>query len=89
MTGWQAEEAGIRGEMLVQLRHGLRQSSRLAEQLAADTIVGNEARGLLGRLRAIRAEVDALAVTGVDLRLAENDPFWSDPPHPFRQNGAF
>jgi hypothetical protein len=78
-----------RGEVLVQLRHGIRHSARLAEELAGDAIVGNEARGLLGRLAAIRAELDALAAAaGPDLRRAHNDPFWSQSPNPFRRNGS-
>lgn len=85
MTGREADEAGFRGEVLAHLRHGLRQSSRLAEQLAGDTNVGSEALGLLGRLQAIRAELDAMAA-GQDLRRAKTDPFWSEPPHPFQNN---
>jgi hypothetical protein len=71
--------------VLINLRHGIRQSTRLAEQLTGDAIVGCEAQGLLGRLHAIRAELDALAFAGTDPRWAENDPFWNEPPHPFQQ----
>jgi hypothetical protein len=87
MKGSEAEETTYRGEVLVHLRHGIRQSARLAEQLANDAIVGREALGLLGRLQAIRAELDALAIARPDPRRAQNDPFWSKPPHPFRRKG--
>ena len=85
MTGRQADDALCRGEVLINLRHGIRQSSRLALQLAEDTIVGNEALALLGRLQAIRAEVDALAFSNPDPRQAQNDPFWNEPPHLFQR----
>jgi hypothetical protein len=61
MTGMSPNESGLRGEYLVLLRHGIRQSARLAEQLSHDALVGNEARSLLGRLQAIRGELDSLA----------------------------
>lgn len=89
MIGSDAEDVMFRGEVLVQLRHGIRQSSRLAEQLTADFIVGHEARSLLGRLEAIRAELDAMRFAHADPRRAENDPFWSEPPNPFRQTGTY
>jgi hypothetical protein len=88
MTGRNGDETLFRGEVLINLRHGRRQTSQLAQQLAADAIVGPEARGLLGRLQAIRAELDALSFAGLDVRRAQNDPIWSEPPHPFHQNGA-
>ena len=84
MTGTQADDTIFRGEVLINLRHGIRQSSRLAEQLTGDSIVGSEAQGLLGRLQAIRAELDSLAFNGIDPRRAENDPFWNEPPFPFQ-----
>jgi hypothetical protein len=87
MTVGESEKAAIRGQVLVHLRRGVRQSARLAEQLAGDAIVGSEALGLLGRLQAIRAELDASSLTGPDLRRANNDPFWNDPPHPFQRCG--
>ncbi|UUR09187.1 hypothetical protein [Sphingomonas glaciei] len=77
-----------RGTVLINLRHGLRQSSRLAEELASDMIVGSEARGLLCRLKAIGAELDDLAFSNPDVRRAHNDPLWEQPPHPFR-NATF
>lgn len=89
MKGSEAEETTSRGEVLGHLRHGIRQSTRLAEQLAVNPIVGREALGLLGRLEAIRAELDALAVAGPDPRRAQSDPFWNKPPHPFRRNGLY
>lgn len=75
-----------RGEVLIHLRHGIRRSSRLAEQLAHDAIVGTEALALLGRLNAIGAELDSLCFAGSDPRQAFNDLFWNKPPHPFRQS---
>jgi hypothetical protein len=39
-------------------------------------------------LQAIRAELEAIAVAGPDLRRAHNDPFWTQPPHPFRRSGS-
>jgi hypothetical protein len=87
MTGGEREEAANRGQVLVHLRHGIRETSRLAEQLASDAIVGSEALGLLGRLQAIRAELDASSFTGSDLRRGHNDPFWNEPPHPFQLRG--
>lgn len=88
MIGRDSREPERRGEMLVTLNHGLRQALRLADQLCDDAIVGNEARGLLGRLQAIRAELDALSTTLVDPRRAENDPFWREPPFPFRAGNS-
>ena len=88
MTGRDSDDTAYRGRVLVHLRDGIRQLSALAEQLASDAIVGNEALGLLGRLRAIRAELDASAFTGADVRRAHNDPFWNEPPHPFQRSGS-
>ena len=85
MTNGTSDDAIYRGEVLIHLRNGIRQSRRLAEQLAQDALVGNEALGLLGRLRAIGAELDSLAMTATDPRRAHNDPFWSEPPHLFQQ----
>jgi hypothetical protein len=88
MTGMNPNESGLRGEYLVLLRHGIRQSARLAEQLSNDALVGNEARSLLGRLQAIRGELDSLATGAPDHRSAQNDPFWGHGPAPFRYSGA-
>lgn len=66
-----------RGALLVQLRHGLRKSSQLAQHLATDPLLESEAHGLLGRLNAIRAEVETLEAAQPRLRHAENDPFWT------------
>nr|WP_314446476.1 hypothetical protein [uncultured Sphingomonas sp.] len=85
MTNGQADETMYRGAVLIHLRHGIRQTSRLAQQLAGDAIVGNEARGLLGRLEAIRAELDAMSFSGADRRRAQNDLIWNQPPYPFQQ----
>lgn len=84
MNGAQADETIYRGEVLINLRQGIRQSTRLAEQLIGDAIVGGEAQGLLGRLHAIRAELDSLAFHSTDPRRAENDSFWTEPPFPFQ-----
>ena len=84
MNGTQADDTIYRGKVLINLRHGLQQSTRSAEQLIGDAIVGSEAQGLLGRLQAIRAELDSLAFSPVDPRKAENDPFWNEPPYPFQ-----
>lgn len=86
MTSGEADDSWYRGKMLIHLRHGIRQSTRLAEELARDAVVGSEAQGLLGRLRAIRSELDGLAFSNVDPRRAQNDPFWNEPPYPFQQN---
>jgi hypothetical protein len=85
MSGREADETSRRGEVLVHLRHGIRESTRLAEQLIGDAIVGSEVQGLLGRLRAIRAELDILAMQAPNARRATNDPFWNEPPYPFQQ----
>lgn len=85
MTGAQADDLIYRGRVLINLSHGIRQSTRLAEQLTGDAIVGSEAQGLLGRLHAIRAELESLASSGIDPRRPENDPFWNEPPYPFQQ----
>lgn len=77
-----------RGEVLIHLRHGVRRSARLAEQLAGDAIVGNEALALLGRLHAIGAELDSLRLVGTDPRHANNDPFWNKPSHQLLQPPA-
>ena len=74
-----------RAEILMRLRDGTRQSMRLAEQLSADGLVGHEAQGLLIKLQAIRAELDAMPITIPDLRPAQNDPLWQDSPFPFRR----
>jgi hypothetical protein len=86
MASEDADDTWFRGKALVHLRHGIRQSTQLAEQLAGDAIVGSEAQGLLGRLNAIRAELDSMAFSAVDRRRAQNDPFWSEPPHPFQRS---
>lgn len=77
--GGQANDAWHRGELLINLRNGLRQSSRLAEQLAKDALIGHEVRALMGRLQAIRTELDSLSAVDADQRRAHNDPFWNDP----------
>ena len=69
-------------EVLSCLRQGLRESSRLAEQLVDDAIVGNEARAMLGRLQAIRLELNSLTFADSDLRRATNDRFWNKSPDP-------
>lgn len=88
MTGSEGDDTWYRGKVLIHLRHGIQQSSDLAEQLANDAIVGSEALGLLGRLHAISAELDALSFSGHDPRKAHNDPLWDRPPHPFRASGS-
>jgi hypothetical protein len=85
MISREADETSRRGEVLVHLRHGIRESTRLAEQLVGDAIVGSEAQGLLGRLRAIRAELDVLALQTPNARRAINDPFWNVPPYTSQQ----
>jgi hypothetical protein len=87
MTGGHAEDLLRRGEMLIHLRRGIRQSARLAESLAGDAIVGSEALALWGRLQAIRGELDGFRAGAADLRRAHNDPFWNEPPHLFHVNG--
>ena len=88
MTSSKMEDTMRRGELLVHLRHGVRHSSRLAEQLVADSIVGCEARALLCRLRKIRDELEHMSLTASDQRFAVNDPFWSKDAPAFRQGGA-
>ncbi|NJC06950.1 hypothetical protein GGQ97_002743 [Sphingomonas kaistensis] len=88
MTSGNSDDTWYRGKVLISLRHGIRQSSRLAEELTGDLIVGNEALGLLGRLKAIGAELDSLAFSNPDIRRAHNDPLWDLPPHPFRTGAA-
>lgn len=78
----------FRGEVLIHLRHGIRRSCRLAEQLATDSIVGSEAQALLGRLNAITAELEGLNLTRPDPQQPHNDPVWYKPPHPFRYAGS-
>ena len=78
MTSRELDDAAVRGDYLVLLRHGIRQSARLGEQLAGDALLGNEVSGLMGRLRAIRAELDAMTLSGPHLRHAPNDLFWTD-----------
>lgn len=86
MTSGDVDDSWYRGKVLINLRHGIHQSTRLAEELARDAIVGGEAQGLLGRLRAIRAELDGLSFGRIDPRRVQNDPFWSESPHPFQQS---
>jgi hypothetical protein len=76
------------GSVLITLRQGIRQSSRLARELAADAIVGTEALGLLGRLQAIDSELEEIARPNVEMRLASNDPFWKRPPHTILQEAS-
>ncbi|WP_300973975.1 hypothetical protein [Sphingomonas sp. LHG3406-1] len=71
-------DTAARGELLVTLRYGLRQTIRLAEHLMSDPAAGGEAHGLLSRLRAIRRELDDMAIEGPDLRRANGDPIWSN-----------
>jgi hypothetical protein len=87
MTIGKPEDPTYRAELLMKLRDGARQSIRLAERLSDDDVVGLEVRGLLGRLQAICAELDAMPITIPDLRRPENDPFWQEPPFPFRHIG--
>ena len=88
MTGDDNESAATRGNMLVNLQHGVSRSSLLAERLATDAIVGSEALALLGRLRAIRTELNSLSTPKIDPRRVHNDPFWNEPPHPFQRGAA-
>ncbi len=88
MTGINDDDILYRGTVLITLRRGIRQSSRLARELAADALVGQEALGLLGRLKAIDSELDDIARPGPDYRLANNDPFWNPPPHPFLRDAS-
>lgn len=67
-----------REELLMTLRHGLRQSIRLAEQLGTNSILGSEAKGMLTRLEAIREELNGIVVAAGDRRPLDNDPLWSD-----------
>lgn len=70
------EDTILRGELLVSLRQSLRKCIQLAEMLATEPLTFAEARSLLGRLEAIRGELDDLQVLRPDLRHADNDPFW-------------
>jgi len=88
MTGEDHASAATRGNILVNLQHGVSRSSLLAERLASDAIVGSEALALLGRLRAIGSELDRFATTKVDPRRVHNDPIWNEPPHPFQCGAA-
>ena len=87
MTIGKPEDPTYRAELLMKLRDGTRQSMQLAEGLTHDVVVGLEVRELLERLRAIRAELDAMPIAINDLRKPENDPFWQEPPFPFRHIG--
>lgn len=65
-----------RAEVLATLQHALGQTLQLAREMACDPLVGNEARAFLGRLDAIKAEVDLLCVTPRQRppqRLPDND----------------
>jgi hypothetical protein len=88
MTSREADNTADRAEMLMELRHITRRTLRVAEQLASAGLVGYEVRGLLGRLQAIRAELDAMPISVPELRRPQNDPLWSEPPFPFRRSGA-
>lgn len=88
MTSTAEDDIWYRGTMLVTLRQGIRQSCRLARELASDAIVGSEALGLLGRLKAIDSELDDIARPDPDFRRAHNDPFWNQPPHPFLRDAS-
>lgn len=88
MTGDDKEPAATRGNMLINLQHGVSRSSLLAKRLATDPIVGSEALALLGRLHAIRTELDSLSTPKIDPRRVHNDPFWNEPPHPFQCGAA-
>ncbi len=61
------------GDLMLQLRHGLRQSRLLAEHLSGDPLVGAEARTLLGRIEAIQQEIEAMGSRKIG---ADNGPFW-------------
>ncbi|WP_338505093.1 hypothetical protein V6R86_13255 [Sphingomonas kaistensis] len=88
MTDTDNDDILFRGTVLVTLRQGIRQSSRLARELAGDALIGQEALGLLGRLKAIDSELDDIARPDPDFRLANNDPFWNQPPHPFLREAS-
>lgn len=83
MGGSKGEDTATRGEYLVLLRHGIRQSTRLGEQLTGHPIVGHEVRALMGRLQAIQAELDDLARVQPYLPPAHNDPVWGQLPRSF------
>lgn len=88
MSGTDDDDILYRASVLITLRQGIRHSSRLARELTTDAIVGSEALGLLGRLKAIDSELDDLAFAHSDFRLANNDPFWNEPPHPFLKEAS-
>lgn len=71
-----SEETSDCGELLGQLRRSIRKSRRLADQLASDPEVGQEARHLLARLQQVAAELDCLEMIRPELRSLENDPIW-------------
>lgn len=75
-----SEEWIMKGELLIQLRQGVRRSRQLALELVADPLMGQEAQGLLGRLEAIRHELDRIQATHPVVRRAVNDPFWTSLP---------
>lgn len=83
MNGSKIGQAATRGEYLVLLRHGIRQSTNLGQQLTGHPIVGHEVRALMGRLQAIEAELDELARVAPYLPPAHNDPVWGQLPHSF------
>ena len=70
------ESTGRRGELLVNLRHGLRKSSELAETLIGNPDVEDEARTLLRRLRAIADELDTMQRFRFQTRLNTDDRLW-------------
>jgi hypothetical protein len=63
-------------ELLAHLRHGVRTSSRLAEQLVDDPQVGAEAATLLKRLRAVSQELELVEILRPELRLPNEGPLW-------------
>lgn len=76
------------GNLLIQLGHGVRKSTQLADRLAGNPLVGCEARALLGRLKAIREELDAAAAVQPFLRHAEPSPFWRENRYGSNENEA-
>lgn len=68
-----------RRELLAHLRHGVRTSSRLAEQLVNDPQVGAEATTLLKRLRAVGQEIELVEILRPELRSSDKGPIWRKP----------
>lgn len=83
MSGSKSDDAIRRAEYLINLRHGIRQATRLGEELVSNPLVGCEVRALVGRLQSIRAELDDLARLAPHLPPADNDPVWGQMPRSF------